>query len=459
MVIKLVFRKYGMIFLILFLGFVLRLWLSPIGFHWDILSIAYWGEWIHHFGTRGFYSNNVWVYSWPTQPPLVNLLYAYCHILYVQLLEFFRWASSYVLPHLAPGHMLWWFDFVKWFDSAQYPESYLKIGYLMTIKLLGELADVFIALVLYLTARKENKKWALILAAIYLFSPFSFYLSSLWGQYDQISFLFMLISFLAILKNKSVLAPALFAISFSLKPTSLIFIPLFLWIYFLKKPKTWEILVGGIIALIALILPTWFFSNRNFFDFVSNDLISKIFYKADFRLTTNAFNFWRIFVANRPEAQTWPFLFIPANIWGLSVFFILHAISFILPKQKSFKTFFASLFLIGTGGWMFLTTMLDRYVFAGIVAGLFLCIYERKLLKYWLILSLIFWINQFHGFWFPPLFKPLQNLLMFNDEIFTRVLAIANVAVFLRMAQLIISGMISEGIWKQTKALFIKFNH
>lgn len=443
MQVKSLIKRFWAAGFILFLGLVFRIGISWTGFHWDILSLAYWGEWIYRNGTYNFYTNNVWVYSWPTQPPLVNLVYAFDFWFYITLLEFFRWLSSNVVIYTIPSKLLWWFDFVKWFDSAQYPESYLKIGYFMTIKLVGSLADVIIALVLYLIARKNDPKWALLLTVSYLFSPFSFYISALWGQYDQLSFLFILLAFITISKKWIFISPLMYIISFSLKPTSLILLPLYSIRFLAAKPKVIAVVFGATAAIAAFIIPAYFFTKKNFFEFVATDLYSKIFFKADFRLTTNAFNFWHILVGNKAEQQNWPFLFIPAVYWGLGIFLILHLISIKLKEQESQKTLFESLFIIGFGGWIFLTTMLDRYAFAGIASGLFVCIWHRNLFKYWLILSLTYWFNLFYGFWFPPQFKIIQDILNWNEGFFTRILSIIITAVYLRMVWLLLK---SKGI-------------
>jgi hypothetical protein len=181
--IKLIKHKYFLLGGIIFLGLLLRLILAPVFYHLDILSQAYWGEWIYNNGTKEFYSNSTWVYSWPTQPPLVNLTYAAGFWLYINSLEWFRFASHYIVPHLAPGHMLWYFDFVKWYTDAQYPESYLKLGFFIAIKFIAIVADLLIGLVIFLMLKKENVSQALLLSMVYIFSPFSFYISALWGQH------------------------------------------------------------------------------------------------------------------------------------------------------------------------------------------------------------------------------------------------------------------------------------
>lgn len=448
MQVKTLIKRVWAVGTLLIFGLAFRIGISWTGFHWDILSLAYWGEWIYKNGTHNFYTNNVWVYSWPTQPPLVNLVYAFDFWLYITLLEFFRWLSSNVVIYTIPSKLLWWFEFVKWFDNAHYPESYLKIGYFMTIKLVGSVADVIIALILYLIARRNDQKWGLMLSGAYLFSPFSFYISALWGQYDQLSYLFILLAFITISKKWAYVSPFLYITSFSLKPTSLILLPLYAIRFLSAKPKLPVAVFGIMAAIAAFLIPAYFFTKKNFFEFVATDLYSKIFFKADFRLTTNAFNFWHVLVGNKAEQQSWPLLFIPAVFWGLGIFLLLHFISIKLKEQNSQKALFESLFIVGMGGWIFLTTMLDRYAFAGIASGLFVCIWHKNLFKYWVVLSLAYWFNLFYGFWFPVQLKFVQEILTWNEGFATRILSLIITAVYLRMVWMIIKSNGKSGFLK-----------
>ncbi len=63
-------------------GLLLRLFLSPISFHPDVYSLASWGKWIYENGPKGFYENRIWIYEWPTQFPVFNLLMLFCMYFY-----------------------------------------------------------------------------------------------------------------------------------------------------------------------------------------------------------------------------------------------------------------------------------------------------------------------------------------------------------------------------------------
>lgn len=423
------------ILILLAIAFIFRIFLSIFPSHVDILSIAWWGRWIYQNGPLGFFENNVWFYSWPTQPPLVNLLFGFGYYIYASLSWIFVQIGSFIALHrLAPTKFLWWFDFVRWFGGATYSTTDFPIGFIMSIKLFGILADIFIGLIVYLTAKKFNPKKALFFSALYLFSPFSFYISALWGQYDQLSYLFLLLSFLCMLNKRTlIIAPLILAISINLKPTSFIFTPLFTWFYFKQKPNLPVLAVGVISSIGVLVVSTIPFTHKNIYTFFTQEVIPRVIYKAEFRVSTNSFNFWHILIGNQAFGQDHPFLFIPARYWGYLFFGLINFWTFRICKVVNPKNVFIAMFIIGFGGWLFLTNMLERYLFAGMSSGLLLAIFYPQILKYWLVLSIVFWINLFNGWWYPDIFSPLKEILTWQEGFLTRVLSLVNVLLFFKV--------------------------
>lgn len=433
------YKNFSWLLVILVVAFVFRLAISSKGFHDDIYSNTAWGKWIFQYGPKGFYEASGWIYSSPTQPPLISLLYGFNHWLYERLMYFFSilgvWIATY---HLAPTKMLWFFDFSRWFGNAMYGETPFKFGSLISMKLVAILADLIIALIIYLIAKNRTSK-PFLWSAAYLFSPFSWYLSALWGQYDQISFLFLLLAMVFLVKRYLLFAPLMMLISVELKPTSLIFIPLFLWIYFRQKPSLKEMIFGVISSSAVLIYSLWSFADRNIIDFARNELLPKIFSKSEPRISTNAFNFWRIFIGNAALNQDKVLFLLPTKIWGYLIFFLTYVFSLNYFKKVTAENIFKLLFIIGGSGFLFLTNMLDRYFFAGIVGLLIVTIFEKDVFKYWLVLSLIFWINLFNQWWFPENLGFLRDILIWQNFFISRVLAAVNVLIFILVSQKIFS--------------------
>lgn len=418
--------------IVLLLALALRLSLVNFFYHLDILSQAYWGEWIYNNGPKGFYENSVWVYSWPSQPPLVNLVYALGFWLYRSSLELFVNFSHIIVNYrLAPSYNLWYFDFVKWYTDAQYPESYLKLGFFISIKFIAILADLFIGLIIFLMFKRENFKRALILSGIYLFSPFSFYISALWGQYDQVSFLFLILAFLAVFKKLYLIAPFLLMVSISMKPTSVIFIPFFLITIFKFGGSIKKFILGSIFATAGFLLSLSAFTDKDLIQFTTHDLATKVIYKAGFRVSTNSFNFWHIFIGNNAREHFVTYFFIPAYVWGYIALIVLNILAFINLKDKTLKSLITSMAIVGAGSWIFGINMLERYFFAGVVSMLLLTFFYPKLLKYWIVLSLIFWVNLYHGWWVPREWDFLRQVLIWNDHSVSRIFSLITLLIFL----------------------------
>ncbi len=441
------------IFLVLVLGLILRLFLINLGFHTDLLSIAGWGEWIYKHGFRNFYENSVWVYSWPTQPPLANIIYTAAFYIYQQAVWLFSHIAWVIaVYHLAPGHLIWWFDFVKWFGTALFRDTSFPTGFILTIKFIAILADLGLSVIIYKIARRINPKTSIFYALAFLFLPFSWYLSSLWGQYDQLGYLFLLGAFLLligetrnfILKRTLFLAPILLAVSVGIKPTSVIFVPIFFYIYILNKPKIWELVVGLGLALGVTLLSLVLFTDQNLWQFINSTLIPKVIFKSEFRVSVNALNFWHLLVGFKAMGQDSQLLFIQAKIWGYAVFIILNLISFSIIKHEKdrYKATFFSMFMIGMGSWLFLTNMLERYLFAGITSGLFVTIYYPRLFRYWVVLSLIFWINMYRDFKFPSSIGFFNEILIWNGGIALRILSLINIIFFIKISHGFLEGRV-----------------
>lgn len=427
-------NKQAYLIIIFFLALIWRLFLTKLAFHDDLIVNTAWGEWIYKNGPLGFYQAQGWIYSSPTQPPLISLLYGFNLYLYERLQWLFTNLGVIIATYrLIPTKMIWFFDFTIWFGRNLYGETALRMGALISMKIVAILADLAIAGIIYLSTKKFDSKKALIWSCLYLFSPFSWYLSALWGQYDQLSFLFLLLTFLAVLNKRFILAPLLLIFSLEFKPTSLIFLPIFLWFYFRQKPNWRNIIISAGTSILLIFISAQVFTSNNAIFFIQNELIPKMFFKSEFRVSTNAFNFWRILIGDQALNQNTVFLFLPAKIWGWGIFTLLNFYVFKISRKVNIETIFRALSIIGIGGWLFLTNMLDRYVFAGMVSLLIWSFFQTGLLRYWLVLSSIFWLNLFNHWWFPTNLIILRQILSWNEDLITRFLSLIFVLVYLKI--------------------------
>ncbi len=412
--------------IVLAVSLFFRLWLTDKGWHVDMWSNAGWGEWIFEHTKAGFYQNKIWTYSWPTQPPLINSVYAFNKKLFIEILgrsAGIEFQVCKVYKDKGECQIPWLSNWVKWFGYSNINlEIPFQQGYLITMKLLPILADILIAsIIFYLSGR--NWKWP----TFFLFSPFSWAVSAVWGQYDGVGFGLALLGFLSIFGPLSILGPGLMTLAVLIKPTSLILVPFFIYSY-IRKGK-YSNLVKLLNCLIVPLLIFWIttqpYTHKNPLEFAKYDLKRIVFEKTEPRLSVNSFNIWRIFIGNAGYRDNFRWLSL-LIFGGLNLAGIYHW----EKRNHSKSAMWESLFLISMGSWLLMTGMLERYAYAGIVFGLLATMGKPRLVKYWLGMSLLFWVNLYYHWWWPTWLEPLKQLLTWNQDFVTRIFSAAWVILF-----------------------------
>lgn len=166
--------------------------------------------------------------------------------------------------YTAPGH--------EWYD---YPPAYmLVLGFLSRLLMVFNIspdtaagtflfmvpafvADILCALLLMDFARERgwSRSWQLLLAGFVILNPAVLYLSGAWGQIDSILTLFLLLSFLRLLRGDRIVAGALFGLAITFKWQALIYGPVLAAGYLLTMRRNRDILATalGVLAAFAVI--------------------------------------------------------------------------------------------------------------------------------------------------------------------------------------------------------------
>lgn len=166
--------------------------------------------------------------------------------------------------YTAPGH--------EWYD---YPPAYmLVLGFLSKILTAFNIpvdsaagnflfmvpafaADILSALLLMNFARGQGRSssWQLLLAGFVILNPAVFFLSGAWGQIDSILTLFLLLSFLQLLRGDRIGAGALFGLAITFKWQALIYGPVLAAGYLLTMRRNRDILhtLLGVLSAFAVI--------------------------------------------------------------------------------------------------------------------------------------------------------------------------------------------------------------
>jgi hypothetical protein len=429
--------------LLILMALIFRFSLSWVVVHVDMFSNAGWGESIYKYGSLNFYDRNVWFFSWPTQPPVLTLLMGFAFQLYELITQFMVSIGHFIaVNHLGANHILWYYDFIKWFSQDNYGDIFYHTGLFISLKIIPIFSDLFIAAIIYFLAVRAKSTKGLFLSAAYLFLPFSWYLSSLWGQYDQTATLLLLLSVLALGSSGFfILSLSLFMLSAQIKPTTLVFMPL-IGAWFLKmNTRLWvKALTIVLVALISL-STLMVFSRENPVSFATGKLYSMIFKKTEFRVSTASFNVWYLVHGNKPQEHSAKYLFIPAKYWSMGFFASLNILVLAWTFRKKvgneYEKTFTALFIVGFGSWLLMTNMLERYGFAGLTAGLILAIYYPQIFKYWLGLALIFSLNLYYSWTYPEGLKFIYESISWQGQLLGRIISLVNIAIFVKILWLI----------------------
>jgi Gpi18-like mannosyltransferase len=427
------FKKYRLLISFLLIAFVFRLAISSLLTHGDLTTQAEWGGWMYKNGPKGLYDWNQWISGyWPNHPPLISLVYLWAYQFHSFLMMCFSSLGNFIaLNRLAPTKFLWFFAFTKWFGEARYENTFFLKGIVLSIKFPMIIADLIIALIVYYLCKKNSVDWKKYVFAI-LFLPFTWYLSALWGQSDQLSFIFLIISFILLNFSGSWLSPLLFAIAVNLKPTGLILIPLYLWIWYRQRQPLKKLIFGGVLAYLFSIYIVSLFATKAPLDYLIHEIYTRVFLTIKPLIHVNSFNLWYLVNNKWGIPASTNYIFFNATTWGYIFYFFISLVSFSVIRFKKLESIFASLFISGFGGWLFMANMHERYVYAGLLSLLFLSIYKSKYFKYFIFLSTIFFINIFWAF--PPKIYPFID----NAFIFYKLLSVINMVTYFIVIKMII---------------------
>ena len=225
--------------------------------------------------------------------------------------------------------------------------------------------DVLCGLALYLVFKSKSPKAGLIAAALWLFNPTTIFNSSFWGQTDSIMCLMLLISFVALEKNKPLLACFLFALSGMTKFQCLFFTPLFLTELFVKFRFS-SFLKGITVAattVAAVFIPFMVGSNNPF-------LFIDVYLKGQGQYpycTLNAFNVYGIFGLNWVEDNIGIVSLHTLSLVLVAVLIICLIAVYIFAKRRSVWVIG---FLFMNTLFMFMTRMHERYQFVVLIFAL-----------------------------------------------------------------------------------------
>lgn len=293
---------YFQLSLILFVGFLLRIYLSTlISYEGDFGTWQGWGRALTKDGFTHFYERN-----WCDYMP------GYLYIL--RLLSEIQQANSWLSPYIL-------------------------------FKLPANLADLGISILIFIALRPvSNARIAMISSIVYFFNPAVLSNSTFWGQVDSLHAFPILLAIILCLRKYYILAGLFAAVAFMIKPQSIVLFPIIGFISivpFFNSQNRWEIrnFIPGIkiiltVYLVCIIITLPFIWNKLdsfFYIFIGPlELVKERFDAAydQYKFTSlNTFNFWGSFAMWwNDETIFWGLSY---KTWGTVIFATFYSLIFV----------------------------------------------------------------------------------------------------------------------------------
>jgi len=369
-------------------AFLFRVFFAFYARHPDVLTNIDWGQRFWVYGPGEFYTQNVWNFTWPNQPPGNVLIFAAVRKLFEGIFALF-WLININISIFPSG-------IISYFELNLYPAL---------AQLPGILGDFGIAYLIYRILKEwKNKKVARFGVIIFLVNPALWFNSSFWGQTDSVVNFFGLLAFWLLWRGKLPWAIAVFFVSLYIKVSLVIFAPIFIIV--LWKKFSWrDILIASVPTVLwvgVITLPFSTGTNKDPFTWLYFLYKDKILAQQLHVITANAFNFWGLVAGMEQRPNDLPLLFLTYEKWSYVLFGVFYApVLYFASKVKREAGLYWVLATTSLLVWMLLTNMHERYIYPFFVYFTVLAAQDKRLLPIYWAMSGVSLINL-HNMWFVP---------------------------------------------------------
>lgn len=436
-----------LVFWILFAALAVRIMVSclVVGHKTDITCFAIWGNNLATGGFKNFYNPNS---GMPDYPP------GYMYILGLMS----RISSSL-------GHGV--YDANKNYDLV----------YVTIIKLPSIIADLAASYIIFRLARKKLAFMpSLLLMSLVAFSPLMIYISSGWGQIDQILAVLILVSILALNSNKPILAGILYGFAILMKPQALMVGPLMAlaYVFYVFDPDFFKIhnvecrdkmpvrllktIAAVACACLMIILAAIPFSTEAFPWYkliVQKYLGTATSYKF---ASVNAYNIYALCGHNWTKISERTFIgltFGQVGTIGMVISVLAGGALYFFGRKKNSGALylavaftFISLFMLGH-------YMHERYLFPALLLLLvaYICYGDRRLLYLFFGFSVTTMLNCLAAFYYSK----YHEYQLYWDKRIVFGCSLANVIIFILFAyvcfRIMIAGKTASDVFSEGKTL------
>ncbi|MBI2268193.1 MAG: hypothetical protein HYU80_01955 [Candidatus Blackburnbacteria bacterium] len=416
---------------ILLMAFLLRVVFSFVTWHPDLNNHVDWGIRFWQYGPAKFYSPqaNVWSFTWPNQPPGTIYMFAGVRKVFEAVFAFF-WFINVKVPLFPSGIMLF-------FERTLYQAL---------LKLPAILADVGMAYLIYRIFAKVGKERIGILGSIlFLANPVVWYNSTIWGQTDATINFFGLLAFVLLLERRLTLAVASLLLSFYIKVSLLVFLPIFAIVVWRQRYSVKNILTSIVVPVFLVGLVTIPFSRGEPYGWLYEIYKSKVFTQQLQVITANAFNIWAALTGIHERPHTLMLGPLSYQMWGLILFLgaMVSIFKMVYRKQDATLVFWA-LSITAFASFMFLTNMHERYIYPLFPMLTILVAQSKKLLPLYLGISAISLLNLYNFWWYPRIEVLIYAMSAF-DRLAPRVLGLVSFVLFVFLYLRFVKNSQAEG--------------
>jgi Gpi18-like mannosyltransferase len=342
---------------------------------------------------------------------------------YIDTNDFIAWFGTAAAHGIRPFYSVVGFAdyppfnvYIFWFFGSL--ANATGIGIANIVKWVPNLFDLATAgLIFYFVRKQSSFKLAIMCTAFYTFNPAVIFNVAVWGQYDAVYTLFLVISLMLALKNKPKLSAAVFAIAILTKPQGIALAPLIIYLIFRKNGiKNLLVSVAVFAATVfAVILPFEWTNPVTF--------LSKIYFGAysGYQYTSiNAFNLWGLFGLWQSDGN----LFIVGWVlFGAFTAFTLYVLHKRFNVSGEWLAIFAA-FMLFFAFFMLPTRIHERYLFPAISMLAMMFPFIKKARPLYVVLTGTLLVNQAYVLYYLNLgaFIPSGDLVVLAVSVINLVM-------------------------------------
>ncbi len=353
---------------LLAIGFIFRLFISYFQYSGDIKNHLVWANGFLK-SPIGFYEQKFPGFNDPNYPPLAIILFGASHLLYL----FTKWVV------LALNNL-------PLFPSALVPFILSENTIFAFLKLPGIISDLFIGWFIFNSSQASKQKYSYLLGLLFVLNPATIYLSSVWGQTESVTALFLVLSLVNRNKQSSLVYFALAALT---KQTALWLAPFYL-LYWLKNQNIKQITKGFLVSIVIFYISYLLFglgpvnATKNYLGTLSGS--STV-------VSDAAWNFWHYIL---PAGTNDDYQVFGVSVRFVSIALLLGALAILLKKlsqQRSQENLADYLFFWSFLAFFLQTRVHERHLYPALV---FLLMSTFKIIPQvllFIIISIFYYLN------------------------------------------------------------------